>query len=128
MKRTAAIYILAIIAVIAGIVAVVDTTRYLGWFYSPLDFVGSPLIGAILSGLLAAMWFSVAYMIWILNPQGWFFMVAIAVVVLVIDLLSLISGSPIELLLPSILISGLVLILGLLPSTRREFGTDQEIV
>ena len=48
MKRTAAIYILAIIAVIAGIVAVVDTTRYLGWFYSPLDFIGSPLIGAIL--------------------------------------------------------------------------------
>ena len=126
MKRTAAIYILAIIAVIAGIVAVVDTTRYLGWFYSPLDFIGSPLIGAILSGLLAVMWFSVAYMIWILNPQGWFFMVA--VVVLVIDLLSLISGSPIELLLPSILISGLVLILGLLPSTRREFGTDQEKV
>lgn len=128
MKRTAAIYILAIIAVIAGIVAVVDTTRYLGWFYSPLDFIGSPLIGAIMTGLLAVMWFSVAYMIWILNPQGWFFMVAIAVVVLVIDLLSLISGSPIELLLPSILISGLVLILGLLPSTRREFGTDQEIV
>ena len=125
MKRTAAIYILAIIAVIAGIVAVIDTSRYLGWFYSPLDFIGSPLIGAILTGLVAAMWFSAAYMIWILNPQGWLFMVTLAVFALAIDLLSLISGTPIELLLPSILISGLVLILGLLPSTRREFGTDQ---
>ena len=48
MKRTAAIYILAIIAVIAGVIAVIDTSRYLGWFFSSLDFVGSPLIGAIL--------------------------------------------------------------------------------
>ena len=125
MKRTAAIYILAIIAVLAGIVALVDTTRYLGWLYSPLDFVGSPFIGAILTGLLAAMWFSVANLIWIVNLQGWFFMVALAIVVLFIDLISFVSGTPIELLLPSILISGLVLILGLLPSTRRAFGTGQ---
>lgn len=75
MKRTASIYMLAIIAVLAGIVALVDTTRY--------------------------------------------------IVVLFIDLISYVSGTPIELLLPSVLISGLVLILGLLPSTRRAFGTDQ---
>ena len=125
MKRTAASYMLAIIAVLAGIVALVDTTRYLGWLYSPLDFVGSPFIGAILTGLLAAMWFSVAYLIWIVNLQGWFFMVTLAAFALVINLISLISGTPIELLLPSIIISGLVLILGLLPSTRRVFGTDQ---
>ena len=75
MKRTAAIYMLAIIAVLAGIVALVDTTRY--------------------------------------------------IVILFIDLISYVSGTPIELLLPSILISGLVLILGLLPSTRRAFGTDK---
>ena len=66
MKRTAAIYMLAIIAVLAGIVALVDTTCY--------------------------------------------------IVVLFIDRISYVSGTPI--VLPSMLISGLVLILGLLPSTR----------
>ena len=125
MKRTAAIYILAIIATVAGIVAVLDTLRYLGWLFSPLSFVGAPLLGALLSGLVAAIWFWAAYMIWNVNQQGWLFMVAIAAIYLVIDGLSLIAGTPIELLLPSIIISGLALILGLLPSTKREFGTDQ---
>jgi hypothetical protein len=125
MKRTAAIYILAIIAVIAGIVAVVDTLRYLGWLFSPLNFVESPLYGAIFSAIVAAIWFWAAYMIWKINPQGWLFMVAIAAIYLVIDGFALIAGTPIELLLPSIIISGLALIVGWLPSTKREFGTDQ---
>jgi hypothetical protein len=87
-----------------------------------LSFIGAPLLGALLSGLVAAIWFWAAYMIWNVNQQGWLFMVAIAAVYLVIDGLSLIAGTPIELLLPSIIISGLALILGLLPSTKEAFG------
>ena len=60
MKRTAAIYILAIFA---GLVAVVDTVRYLGWFFSPLSFLGAPLFGAGLYALVAAIWFWAAYRI-----------------------------------------------------------------
>jgi hypothetical protein len=123
MKRTAAIVILAIIAAIAGIVAVIDVLRYLEFLFSPLSFLGAPLIGAILAGLVALIWFWAAYRIWNLDPQGWLFMVSIAVIYLVIDVVSLIAGTPIELLLPSIFMSGLALILGLLPSTREEFGT-----
>ncbi len=123
MKRTAAIVILAIIAAMAGIVAIIDTLRYLEFLFSPLSFLGAPLIGAILSGLVALIWFWTAYRIWNLDAQGWLFMVSIAVIYLVIDGVSLIAGTPIELLLPSIFMSGLALILGLLPSTREEFGT-----
>lgn len=123
MKRTAAIYILFIIAIVAGIMAVIDTLRYLGWLFSPLNFIGSPLLGAVLAGIVAAIWFWVASSIWKLNAQGWLFMVMIAVIYLIIDGVSLIAGTPIELLLPSIVISGLVLILALLPSTKEEFGT-----
>ena len=123
MKRTGAIYILAIIAVIAGIIAVVDTLRYLGWLFSPLSFIGSPLLGAILSGLVAAIWFWAAVRIWNIDPRGWLFMVSIAAIYLVFDIISLIAGTPIELLMSSIIINILVLIIGLLPSTKREFGT-----
>jgi hypothetical protein len=123
MKRTAAIYILAILAIFAGLVAVVDTLRYLGWFFSPLSFLGAPLFGAGLSALVAAIWFWAALRIWNVDPQGWLFIVAIAAIYLIFDVVALIAGTPIELLLPSIFINGLALILGLLPSTKAEFGT-----
>ena len=123
MQRTAASTILAILAVIAGIVAVVDVLRYLQFLFSPLSFLGTPILGAILSGLVAIIWFWAAARIWNVDPQGWLFMVSIAAIYLILDVIALIAGTPIELLLPSIFISVLALILGLLPSTRREFGT-----
>lgn len=123
MNRTAAITILAILAVIAGIVAVVDTLRYLQFLFSPLSFLGAPILGAILSGLVAIIWFWAAARIWNVDPQGWLFMVAIAAIYLIFDIIAVIAGTPLELLLPSIFISVLALILGLLPSTKREFGT-----
>ena len=122
MKRTAAIYILAIIAVIAGIVAVFDTLRYLSLLFSPLNFIGGSLFGAILSGLVALIWFWAAARIWNLDPRGWLFMVSIAAIYLIFDVVALIAGTPIELLMASIVINLLALILGLLPSTKREFG------
>jgi hypothetical protein len=123
VKRTAAIYILAIIAVLAGIVAIIDTLRYMNWLFSPLSFLGAPLFGAILSGLVALIWFWAAAKVWNVDPQGWIFMVSIAAIYLILDVISLIAGTPIELLLPSIIISALALIIGLLPSTKSEFGT-----
>jgi len=115
--------ILAVVAVVAGLVAVVDTIRYMEWLFSPLSFVGSPFLGAALSGIVALIWFATAGQIWRGDPRGWLFMVSIAVIFLILDVISLIAGTPIELLLPSIFISALALILGLLPSTKREFGT-----
>ena len=107
MKRTAAVYILAIIAVLAGLVAVIDTLRYMQWLFSPLSFLGAPLFGGILSGLVAIIWFWAAARIWNVDPQGLVFMVSIAAIYLILDVISLIAGTPIELLLPSILFSAL---------------------
>lgn len=123
MNRTAAITILAILAVIAGIVAVVDVLRYLGLLFSPLSFFGAPVLSAILSGIVAIIWFWAAARIWNVDPQGWLFMVSIAAIYLVLDIIYLFAGTPIDLVLPSIVVSALALILGLLPSTKREFGT-----
>ena len=124
MKRTAAVYILAIIAVLAGIVAVFDTLRYMQLLFSPLRFLGSPLLGGILSGLVAIIWFWAAARVWNLDPRGWLFMVSIAAIYLIFDVIALIAGTPIDLLMGSIVINLLALIVGLLPSTKEAFGTS----
>ena len=124
MKRTAAIYILTILAVTAGVLAGLDALRYLWTMFTPLRFFFSPFLGAILSGVVALIWFWAASRIWNVDPQGWLFMVSIAAIYLIFDVISLIAGTPIELLLGSIAISALALILGLLPSTKREFGAQ----
>lgn len=123
MNRTAGIAILAVIAVIAGIVALVDTIRYLSFAFSPLSFIGAPWLGAILSGLVALIWFWAASRVWNVDPQGWLFMVSIAAIYIILDIIAVIAGTPIELLFGSLFVSVLALILGLLPSTKREFGT-----
>jgi hypothetical protein len=129
MKRTGAMVILAVIAVVAGLIAVVDTLRYLEWLFSPLSFMGSPFLGAALSAIVALIWFATAAQIWRGDPRGWLFMVSISTIFLILDVIALIfSDYPfevtLELLMPSIFISALALILCLLPSTKREFATD----
>jgi hypothetical protein len=119
--RTFAIVLLTVIAVIAGLVAVYDMFRYLGWV-GGLNFVGSPWFGAIMSGIVALIWFSVATQLWNLNPQGWLFMVIIAIIDLVLLLLAIIGSSTWQSVLPGLVISGLALILALLPSTKAAFA------
>ncbi len=123
MKRNASAYILTIIAVFAGLVAIVDTLRYLELFFSPLRFLGGSFFGAILSGLVAIIWFWAATRLWNMDPRGWIFMVTIAAIYLIFDAVALIAGTPFDLLLGSIFINALALIVGLLPSTKEAYGT-----
>ena len=122
MKRTGAIVILSIISVVAGLIALFDVIRYMGWAFSEFSFLGAPWFGALLSGLVALIWFATARQIWNGDPRGWLFVVSIAVIFLIFDIISLISGTPWEYLSAQIFISVLALILALLPSTKREFG------
>lgn len=119
--RNAAVVILAIIAGVAGIVALYDTFQYLH-FVGGLNFFGSPWLGAILSFIVALIWFSVAQQLWSLNPQGWLFIVIIAIIDLALLLLSLLGSSSWSNIMPGVVISGLALILALLPSTKAAFA------
>jgi hypothetical protein len=126
MKRTGAMVILSIVSVVAGIVAIFDAIRYLEIIGTPLDFFVASWFGAALSGLVALIWFATAVQIWNGDPRGWLFMVSIAAIFLIFDIFSLIAGTPWELLSTSVIVSALALILGLLPSTKREFGQTAE--
>jgi hypothetical protein len=126
MKRPIAVTILAILAVIAGILAALDVLRYLGILsiatLGPIDFFGVSILAAIMAGIVAAIWFWAAVKLWNLDPQGWLFVVVIAAGYLIFDLVAILGGSSFQAMLPSIVVSALALILGILPGTKEAFG------
>ena len=126
MNRPVAVTILAILALIAGILAVLDVLRLLGILpigsLGPINFFGVSILGAILAAIVAVIWFWAARGLWNLDPQAWLFVVVIAVLYLIFDVIAIIGGTSVQAVLPSIVISGLALILGLIPSTKAAFG------
>ena len=126
MKRPFTVILLTILAVIAGILAVIDVLRYLAILpittLGPVNFFGFSFIGAIMAGIVAAIWFWAAQKLWTLDPQGWIFVVVIAIVYLIFDFVAILGRSSFQAMLPSILVSAIALILGLLPSTKKAFG------
>lgn len=129
-KRTAAVVILAVVALIAGLVAVYDTLRYLNIVpqeqIGELEFMGSiNWLGALLSGIVALIWFSVASQLWNLNPQGWLFVAVISVLNLILLVMSLLGSSSFGAVAPGIVLNVVALVLTLLPSTKAAFGMPQ---
>ena len=128
-QRTIWISLLAILAGIAGILAVVDTLRFLGLLpvnvttaLGEVSFVYQSWFSALLSGIVAAIWFWAAVRIWNVDPQGWLFAVVIAIVNLIFLGRGLFAGTPIQSMWLPLAANGLALILALLPGTRAAFG------
>jgi hypothetical protein len=126
--RPVAVVVLAAIAVIAGIWNVFDTLRYLG-LIPIVEVLGFGLklwnvnwLGAILSGIVAVIWFAVAGQLWRLDPRGWLFIVFIAAFDLFFLFLSLIGGTPFQAIAPIVLLCAVALLLALLPGTKDAFG------
>jgi hypothetical protein len=116
------------VAVVAGILAVLDALRYMGWL--PVASLGNLnffipdvyWLGAGLSVVVAIIWFAVAGQLYNLNPQGWLFVVVIAVFNLVVLALALLGQTTWTAIAPAVIVSAIALILGLLPSTKKAFG------
>ena len=125
-KRPLAVTFLAVIAVIAGLVAIFDVLRYLGLFpvaqFGQLQFFGTSIFGAILAGIVAVIWFGVARQLWALDPRGWLFVVVIAVFNLIMLGLAILGNTTFQAVLLPMIVNVVALILGLLPSTKEAFG------
>jgi hypothetical protein len=126
MNRPIAVTVLVVLAVIGALLAVLDVLRYLGILplasLGEIDFFGTSILGAIIAAIVAAIWFWAARGAWNLDPQAWLFMVSIAAIYLIFDIVAIIGGSDFQAMLPSLIVSGLALILGLLPGTKEAFG------
>lgn len=125
-KRTIWIDLLTLLAILAGVAAIFDTLRMLGllpigtlW---ELKFYDRSWLGALLSGLMVAIWFMTAWQLWNLDPRGWFFIVFVAILYLVFLGLAALGGSTWQSVLPGVIVSSVVILLSLLTSTRGAFG------
>jgi hypothetical protein len=126
--RTLPVMILAAVAVVAGLWNLLDTARYLG-LIPVVDIYGYGLklfnvnwLGAMLSGLVAVIWFAVAGQLWRLDQQGWMFVVLIAAFDLVFLFLSLFGGTSFQAIAPAVLLCAAALGLAMLPGTKDAFG------
>ena len=128
MKRPFAVTLLAILAGLAGIWAVVDVLRLLGLMpiaaLGEMKFYGTNFIGAIFAAITAAIWFWAMSKLWNLDPQGWLFVVVIAIINLIFAFVTMLSGTPWQAVSVTVILSALALILGLLPSTKAAFGQN----
>lgn len=131
MNRTFWVYILFIIALLAGLLAVWQTLQFMGLMPFNVSFLGTEFklflpgvnwFAAFMEGILAVIWFWAAKMIWNLEPGGWLFMVAIATINLIFAFMALIGNGGGANLGLYAFINFLALVLGLLPSTKKAFG------
>jgi hypothetical protein len=126
-ERTWAVYVLFILAIIAGILAFVDAARYMGWL--PIATLGelsfalpsAYWLGALLSALVGVIWFVVAKWIWDLNESGRLFVLVIAVVNLIILVLAILGASTFQSVALGVIVNVVALVLALLPSTEEAF-------
>lgn len=125
-KRTIWIDFLTLLTVLAGIGAAFDVLRFLGllpvgevW---GLTFYDRNWLGALLSGLVAFIWFMTASQLWNLDPRGWIFVVVIAILELILLGLSTLGGTTWQAVLPEVILCGVVILLSMLTSTREAFG------
>jgi hypothetical protein len=100
-----------------------DVLIYLGIVPAALPgegaFFGVNWLGAILTGLVAWIWFWAAGGLWKANPQAWEFVVVVCLFTLIFDGIALIAGAPLVFRAPSMLLAACALALAFLPATRR---------
>lgn len=127
-SRTIWIWILIVLSVIIGIFNLLDAARYMGWLPAAMlgelkFFIGDAYwLGAIMSGILALIWFWVARNLYNLDPRGWLFVVAIATINLVFLFLALLGDNPFGNIMYAVILNAVALIIGILPSTKAAFG------
>ena len=127
-ERPIGVTILAFLAILGAINAFIYTLQMLHLlptFLGPIAFYQFSLIGAFFWGLLFFIWLAVFRMLWEVQPQGWMFVVLIAIFDLIYGVICVLGGSSWEAMAPIIIISGLILIYCLLPGTKQAFGIPQ---
>jgi predicted flap endonuclease-1-like 5' DNA nuclease len=127
-ERTLAVTLLALLAIVAGILSFLDAARYMGWLPFKLGATGLQFVlpsaqwfAAIMAAIVGVIFFVVASWLWNLNPSGWLFVVVITVINLIFLFLAILGKTSFSDVLLQIAVNVIALILALLPSTKQAF-------
>ncbi|NIM92577.1 MAG: hypothetical protein GTO18_02530 [Anaerolineales bacterium] len=126
-KRPFGVTVLAVLPGLAAIAAIIHTLQMLHLFPIRLgntDFVffTFDLLGAILWGILAAIWIWVVRSLWSVNPEAWLFVVILSMSNIIFDLVSLLGGMSWEDMAWSLVINSIIFIYAIVPGTRAAFS------
>ncbi len=123
-SRPFGVAVLAALALLGAILAGINALQFLHILpvtVGPLAFFGFDLVAAVLSILLALIYLWVAKMLWELEPQGWLFVVCMASINLIFDVVAVIGSSSVQGLSGSFLVNVLILVYCFWPATRAAF-------
>lgn len=127
--RPIGVTLLTVLAALAFATAVYHTLQML--HILPLNlssvlgehrFFTLDLLGAVVWGLLAAVYLWVLRGLWNMVPQAWLFVVGLAALNLIVALLSILGSSTWRAMLPALVVNALVLAICLRPGVRAAFG------
>lgn len=118
-----------LLALLAGLGALVNIWQTLQMLHlAPINlgeshfFTFDPL-GAILFGILAAIYLWAIVMLWNVNPQGWLFVTILSMLNLILAFVAVLGQTTVSAVMPNLILNGLILLYCLLPGTRQAFGT-----
>ena len=130
MSRPFGVTPLAILAGVAAVFAVIHTLQLLHLFpifLGPIRFFTFDLLGALMWGLLAAIWIWVTKGLWNLDPQAWFFVVVLASLNLIMAVVSILGQTTWQAVAATIVLNGIILLYALTPGVKNAFGTDTPV-
>jgi hypothetical protein len=123
LNRSIGLGVLGALAGVLGVLHAFDVLLYLGIVPAALPgetvFFGVNWLGAILTGIVAWIWFWAAGGLWRADPQAWGFVVIVSILTLVFDLIAILSGAPWVYRAPSTILAAVALVIALLPGTRH---------
>ena len=108
--------VLAVIALIAGLLVLLEALLFFGtglFGLVQLRFFTVAWLGGLLSLVVALIWLGTARQLFTLDPRGWMFVVVIAIVTLVINVIGLLGGNEFNSLWWSFIAPVLALVLAL---------------
>jgi hypothetical protein len=124
-SRPFGVTLLSLLAWLQAIIAGYHTLQFahiLPFSLGPMTFFGFDFLAAVLWGLTTAIYVWAAIKLWQLDIQGWMFAAMLAGWILILDILEAVGATPLSAVLPSMIVSGLVLLYCLLPGTRDHFS------
>jgi hypothetical protein len=125
-QRPILVTILAILAGVAGVVAVFHTLQWLGilpFFLGPVKLREFNLWYAFMWGLMAWVYLWLTQMLWRVDRQAWLFLAVITVFNLILAFTEILTSATTTFSDVSLnfILNGLILLYVMLPGTKRAF-------
>lgn len=96
----------------------------LPFFLGPVKFFNFDLVGAILWGVMTALYAWLFRMLWIVNLRGWLFVILLAGLNLIMAGFSILGASTLGSMLPSLIVNVIILVYALSPGVKDAFDWE----